>query len=651
MVSYAGRKFTCEGFGTRDFESIKTYLKLIELWPSSGEKAQSHQLVSANGCLVVARELRDTMLVPWMMSRENFVQNTEYCACLQELGVKEVSFEDLLQSYQVLTLPKFKNSDDWSAYKAMMGTICRKSAGKGSIISSRHLLGRHIAVDNLLCARDARELFDHDDHIFRAAFRQNPKGKFVHSDLRQYRDLWITLGMHDISHGTIKASSYCECLFELARRNQADTLVAPDDNLEADSLTVLTPLITLNSRTSRINYEDWTKIGKFAVFHSRTDMSQEPLHRQEIMMNVAIADPILSLNEIVSHTHTAICWTQVAFPVHRPTIEVLGQFTDGQPSTETVWNHLLYLKDLAANLEHQHMNGFLNDLQETYKYLQDNYANYSIPIEAKTQPIWLNLKSFDGNKVTLADVQSEWTMTRNLLLSTSSDSGSHKAVRDGLRRFDILLKNMGCKLMSYPTVKAPVVIGNEDNSTTMEFRKMRDDGDLLDITYQTEGKFIKAHRQLLATASLFCKAHFKSTMQIANVIKYEKYDRNGNEDSAFISYYTLSTMIKYAYKDPEIDWTEVQVADGDDEMAKDRKLNMLIDLLKGADYWMMPNLGATVVGKILDAAPELIRATNVYHVLDSAENYNAEKVVDYCNEFIEKNPEVMAEAYDDGVEE
>jgi sacsin len=69
-------------------------------------------------------------------------------------------------------------------------------------------------------------------------------------------------------------------------------------------------------------------------------------------------------------------------------------------------------------------------------------------------------------------------------------------------------------------------------------------------------------------------------------------------------------MIKYAYED-EIDWKEMEVSDSDnaDEIAE--KLDLLLDLLKGADYWLIPALKSEVEDKILVAGKVFINLENV----------------------------------------
>lgn len=631
------------GSGSEDFNRVKEILSSIPLWPShAGQDNNVNQLLSANRALIVEGELRDSGLVPWMLNYDRFVQDEECRDCLQRLGVKQLSLEDLIRGYGILNLPDMRVEPNWKSYEAMMVIVYRCWNRQTFQDSFINLLRRNIAIDNDLRPREAHELIDHEDDIFAAAFRKNRHGKFIHRALRQYHSLWMTLGMRHNPSGILYQPSYLECLQELKERLEVHDVT--DIQLDTDTSIVLAPLITPSSGTRDFTENQWRIVASYAVFKAQTDMSSQPVHRQGIMATLANAQPILTLYSIISYEYSAICWSQVSFPIHHPTKEVLSRFENGQPSTFTVWQHLLHLKEMAANLHEAEIQDFLNDLQETYKFLQDNFENSDVPPEAGTQAVWLNVDSFDANMAGLANVKLEWRTARKLVLSSSFDSGSVKAVKGGLMRFDKLLRAMGCKLMSYPTVEPSMI--HEDSSTSSTssgFREMRDEGALLDIAYQSEGRVIKAHKQLLASISKKCRAHFSGRWTVEDTIRYEKYDKDGNENEDFLSFHTLSTMINHAYKE-RVDWTEMQITETDDEDTMDRKLDMLLDLHKGADCWDIPVLMSKVEATILNAARQLIRIDNVEDVMERASEVNARKVEQYCMKYIEGNKDVADEA-------
>lgn len=129
-----------------------------------------------------------------------------------------------------------------------------------------------------------------------------------------------------------------------------------------------------------------------------------------------------------------------------------------------------------------------------------------------------------------------------------------------------------------------------------------------------------------------CAAQFTGRWSNENLIEYD--DKTDPED--FLSYHTLSAITNYAYEG-DIDWTSMQVAVDDDKVKKDLRLDMLLDLHQGADYWMIPALASQVEGKILDAGREFINLKNVIAVRRRAELSGANVVEQFCSLFIQYN--------------
>ena len=112
----------------------------------------------------------------------------------------------------------------------------------------------------------------------------------------------------------------------------------------------------------------------------------------------------------------------------------------------------------------------------------------------------------------------------------------------------------------------------------------------------------------------------------------------------FLSYHTLSTMIDYAYED-EINWKEMEVSDNDDANTKETKLNLLLDLAKGADYWLITELKSQAEDMILVAGKMLINLDNVEEVRERAERVGASAVEEMCDQFIEQNQAIVDKAH------
>jgi sacsin len=294
------------------------------------------------------------------------------------------------------------------------------------------------------------------------------------------------------------------------------------------------------------------------------------------------------------------------------------------------------MKILSEDLERDQIHDFLTDLDLTYQYLQDHLDSrdwYNVGNEA----IWLNLGTSDRGTVQLEDIASSWQGIENLVLSSSCDAGKMKAVRPRLMRFEKLLRGMGCGSITYPTVTRPTL--HLGCSVSKSLRQLRKDEKLLDITFSTEGRLIKAHKVVLGAASEKCAQQFDSRWRQEDIIKYDE----STDPDDYMSYHTLSTMIDHAYEE-EIDWKEMEVLVDDDEDEKAAKLDLLLDLHKGADCWIIPALMSQVEDKILVVARAFVNMSNVVEIRERAEMVGAKVFERWCAQYIEDNQHIVDKA-------
>jgi sacsin len=243
---------------------------------------------------------------------------------------------------------------------------------------------------------------------------------------------------------------------------------------------------------------------------------------------------------------------------------------------------------------------------------------------------WLNIDVTEGQQASLADVKSNWIEIDNLVLSSSCDAGCMKAVRQSLMRYEPLLRAVGCKTITYPTVARPEL--QQGQSTFKSLRGLRAAGKMLDVTFRTEGKEIKAHRLVLAAVSEKCAGQWSGRFPIEDVITFDEEE----DPDTFLSYHTLSTMIDFAYEE-DIDWTVMQASVTDDPETTQEKLDMLLELVKGADYWIIPTLASEAEDRIISAARLFININNCVETLERADFVGAKTVALICQEFIQQN--------------
>jgi sacsin len=558
-----------------------------------------------------------------------FARDRRNRSCLLALGVTKLSAEVLLNDC-VLPLPATLSDTYWQHFTPFIAAIA------DTTISAATLKQRKIAADGSRALRKACELYDHEDRIFVSAFILQRESRFVHDSTKQHRTFWLRMGLRHRADSLINPVDYLQCLQVMKLRLRAENRHM-DPHLEQDSREILSPLTAPSSSIQGFGARDWTAIAHESVFLSRTTFNAEPEYRQHTMALAASKQPLLCLSDVISCDHIGICWSQTSFPIHQPTKEVLSKTpSSGQPGIDMVWRHLEQIKDVAQHLKRHQMRDFLADLSLTYQYLQDHLPGNVVSGGPKNSAVWLNLKTLDHNAVLLDDIKSSWHTTEELVLSSAFDAGSMKAVRPGLMRYEKLLRAVGCSSIIYPTIIRPELQLGVSISSAL--RQLRRDRILTDVQYSTEGKTIHAHRVVLAARSNKCAVQFSGRWNMADMIQY---DRSVDPDN-FLSYHTLSTIIDYAYED-EINWRAMEVLEDDDAVAKAMKLELLLDLHKGADSWMMPTLASQIEDKILLAGRAFLNVENVIRIRERAGQVRA--VAQMCAEFIERNQRTVQKVH------
>ncbi|KAH8668095.1 hypothetical protein BGZ60DRAFT_451451 [Tricladium varicosporioides] len=613
-------------------------LQSIPIWPSCSVSGSDDFTSAENGLLAKNHRL----LVPWLKDyarfiKANIVTSSLDYECLKYLEAKDVQSQDLLIEY-VMPLPDSITNSDLQNYEELVSVVPRISDRRGSSDSLIPTLTSHkFAIDGHQNTRIANELFDHTDEIFSSALRYQKESHFLHPHIRQHRAFWLKLGLRSQEYRRLAFRDYHYCLQIMASR-LANHDLQPDAQLDQDIGVVLGPLTGPNSSIRLFDRSAWQDLSREAVFLSRTDYSNGPQYRRSSMEALAAGNRILRLVELVTYDHVACCWSQIPFPIHRPTVEVLEHIPGkGEPGIVMVWKHLKYLKDASQYLKQSEVPDFLSDVYDTYENLQNRLDESQATFVSKQDEIWLNLNKPWTSWVAVEDIRNLWYSMDCLVLSSSCDAGHIKAVGEGLMRFEKLLRALDCSSIVYPTVVRPVL--HLGQSVSNSLRRLRAEGKMLDVTYETEGRRIQAHRVVLAALSEKCEGQFSGRWS-DEVIRYSEAD----DPDEFISYHTLSTMIDYAYED-EVDWSDMQITEGDNEETKEDKLNLLLDLHKGADYWIIPTLKSQVVDKILSVGKLVINLDNVLDIRDRAEDARAEAVVEMCSAFIAQNRAVVKRAH------
>lgn len=585
------------------------------------------------------------LLAPWSKRLPNFIDFDAvdvYGAvrCLEALGATFVTATELIQMFGKDSFPSTLHSMGDNVYpeflKSLTATIAKEKHHSSLLMILSSL---PIAADMTGKMHRAHELFDHDDEIFRAAFRDD-KSHFLHECARSFTWLWTKIGLHRReSNGCLKVDDYQECLLsliDLIQSNDYGALVDPISDINGVIRKILSPLITPSSATHQFTNTDWNRVANMSVFLVRKDHSREPSYRRESMDRIAECDGAIPLAALVLHKFAAICWSNTPFVVLEPTSEVLSKVPrHGEPLIGEVWNHLLHMVEISKIILRADIPDFLSDLYEIYDHLQKHlvsskeyFRNYGPALNQAN--LWLNLEAVDPANPTIEELQSSWKPISNLLLISSTDAPPLECIRPNLSPYVKLLKELGCKSIRHSPVELPA--SQSAQSLLSSLRVHRKEKKMTDVVFVAENIRFHAHRIVLACASSYCEGSFSGRWSIDQEISLDT-----------MTAHTLRILIDTAYEEP-IDWTEMTYDPKvplQNPEPNDNRLDLLLNLHKGADYWGMLVLANQVERKILEQFRLFIRLDNVRYYQEMAADSNAGSFEKACKKFCEENEEAL----------
>ncbi|KAF7947521.1 hypothetical protein EAE96_008608 [Botrytis aclada] len=615
------------------------YLKLLPIWPAYLPSSSEHKYISASSAKFTKQP---QLLAPWNKKLTNFIdfKAIDYLRvekCLEIMSVTSVTAESLIQTFESRDFPLTLQTMNETVYTQFVSTltgIVSKARQDSSLLKTLSFLA--FAADKNGKMHPPHELFDHDDEIFRAAF-QDTSRCFLHDCVKakEFDTLWYRIGLRRReNNGCFKIQDYMECLRTLEtliKSSDYGILVDPTSSIHERTTKILLPLIAPSSATHLFNHHDWNALARKMIFVVRKDNSREPSYRRQNMDRVSECSKAIPLSEVVLYKYAAICWSNTQFVVVEPTAEILSKVPKhGEPFMIEVWKHLEHMVEISKKILRAAIPDFLSDLFEIYDYLQNNIVRSKeyFGVYARSlnrTDLWLNLDISDPMNVTIKDLQSSWKPLQHLLLISSTDAPPLECIRLSLSPYEKLLKELGCKSIYHPTVELPA--SQSAQSLISSLRGHRKEKQMIDIIFVAEGIRFHAHRVVLACASGYCTASFSGRWR--------------NDEEIFLDLmtaHTLRILIDTAYEEP-INWEEMTVdpVSPQDADANDHKLDLLLDLHKGADYWQMLALANEVERKILEQFRLFIRLDNVREYQDMAADSNASVFERACKNFCEEN--------------
>lgn len=594
-------------------DSVLSLAQDLPIWTS-----KSNDYLAARDALAASN---DSLVLPWFPKFDRFVHAKNDPVVLRKLKVPLLDDETMLRDHVLENLPATINGGNQASYlqviAAMSQSHLMKSEGFVSLLRERRLAAtRHGQMVK------PSEVYDHCNETFFAAFRLEAKDRFLSKDVKVFQSFWREIGLRTQTNGKLLGSDYATCLYAILKRLEGQA----DAHLAADVDTVLRPLCTNDYALRDIKSTHWSQLATIEVFPLLSDFEGQPRFRRERMENLGGSRKALSLGEIRSKDHTRVCWSQVPFTSSEPSSWVLDQVSgSGYPSCAIVWQHLEYLAGVAQTVEDSEVELFLLDLQYSYEYLQTRLEESKDSFPSSTPAVWLNVDNLGA--IGSYDLRHSWQTLDRLILLSACDAPPMMAVRSSLTPFAKLLNAIGCKSMVYP----PFQSAARDDSETMASRMnhLRLKGFLTDVTFSVEGISLSAHRVVLAAKSDYCMSQFNGSWNTADVVELQD-----------MTPHTLENLIDYAYQD-SFDWTALQANAEDDTDAIADKLDRLLDMLVGADRWLMQDMKTDVEQQILQGNRLLIRADNVRGVRCVADQASAKALEEYCGEFERNNAEAV----------
>ena len=594
---------------------ILPFARDLPIWTS---KSNDH----LTACTALAA-VNDSLVLPWSSKFDHFVHPSNDPVVLKKLGVLFLDNETMLEQHILKNLPSNIDKENQESYLQVIAAMSASSLMKTKrfvyLLQERKLAATRDGV-----MVKPSEVYDHRNEIFVAAFRLEATDHFLLKDVEGFHSFWCEVGLRCQINGELLWRDYVTCLYAILKRLEGQE----DAYLEADVDTVLRPLCRNDYAHALrdISSTPWSLLATIEVFPLLSDFEGQPRFRRERMESLASSGKALSLGKIRPTNHIRVCWSQVPFTSSEPSSWVLDQLSgSGYPSCAIVWQHLEYLAYIAVTVEDSEVELFLLDLLDSYEYLQTRLQESKESFRFPKSAVWLNVDN--SRNVSSSELRHSWQRLDHLILLGACDAPPLTAVRSFLIPFATLLNTIGCKSMMYPTFRSAARDDSEAMASRMNHLRLK--GFLTDVTFSVKGISLSAHRVVLATKSEYCMSQFNGSWNIGDVVELED-----------MTPHTLENLIDYAYQD-KFDWTALQPSADDDTDAIADKLDRLLDMLVGADRWLMQDMKTDVEQQILHGNRLLIRADNVRDIRRVANEASAKALEEYCEEFEKNNAKAV----------
>lgn len=564
-------------------ERMIAILRELPVWPSvravSASQKQVAYISAADGYFCSY----GVMLMPWLNRLDRFVDPKIVRATLPVVKLNITS----------MSVKSVWNHVAKNYPKALPSTVnLNQYQGFIQFIACHELFpSESIAIDGNGKMCQPSSLYDHQDVVFSAAFREQKSVRFLHPVLQMpgLDAFWSRLGLR--RKVNIDSLTLIDCARAISTR-MSDNL---SQEFLRDAGTVADYLLLTQPWPEKVRDE----ISSLKIFPVQEDVSRQKDFRQERMRALASLQSHYSLEDVGRQCDERIIWSQVPF-LRNPAGDVVlkSQIRNyGAPPAKMVFRHLEYLVNIRQEVSLTNVVEYLKDIQATYAYLQDEAALTKLIPDVREAAVWANLDISEIDRITIQDFESSLTPAKLLCMNCPADPIPIKVARKFLVPYEQLLRSLGCPTVWQPReTKMPSSKQSDDLLVPMapamaKIRELRDQSQFVDVIFEAEGQSKPAHRIFMVAVSEYCEAQFAGIW--GRLLEPQvKIPLHG------MTFKALSQMVDYAYTG-EVEFPMNEPRDNE-ELAT--QLDECLELLEGANRWLIKRVHTLAVDHILNRA-------------------------------------------------
>ena len=368
------------------------YLRSLPVWPRlRSESGLSVEHIAAED----ARFCSHTeLLLPWVNNLSSFVDPDLVGFCegaLSKLHIAPLSTQqtwDIIKADQPIHIKAKSSRDQYLKMIQYLAAHDVKTTGK-------------VAPNGTFVLCDVHSLYDHDDAIFKAAFRLRSDIRFLHVDFRaaSIKAFWLSAGLRTRPPtGAMSPDRFLECALAINQRwDPANTTRTFEEDAG-----MVSEYLQFDREEFRY-WSNWAQISKIRMFRARDVSPNESSYRRTHMHQ---KETHCTLEEAGSLSHVRIVWSQMTFLQNPPCAYIYQTLPrGGVPSAAIVYKHLLVLMAILKDVTQHDLAEYLCDVQACYEHLQNELEATKLIPGIHLACVWLNLDTTQVDIVAKENLQ------------------------------------------------------------------------------------------------------------------------------------------------------------------------------------------------------------------------------------------------------